>query len=173
MKLFVYGSLLNPDSAGRALKRRPGPEQLTPVTLPGYRLIWNSISRIHSATAGEIDASFLNLAAAPGVSAPGCLLDIDADELARLCQREKGYVAREIDCLTATGEVVAALAFIDERPPPSRLPPVLAAYLAKIEAGLALLPPDFAVAWRAALPPPQALIDGDYYFVDGAQRDNT
>ena len=174
MQLFVYGSLLNPDSAERALQRRPAPGQLVPASLAGYRLAWNSIHRIATDACGEIDASFLNLVADPTATVPGCLLAIDDAEFARLCLREKGYTACRLTCLSATGESLAARVFIDERPLPAQLPPVPAGYLAKIEAGLALLPAAFAAAWRAALPaPPLPLIAGDYRFVDSAQKANT
>lgn len=174
MKLFVYGSLLNPDSAERALQRRPGPGQLAPATLPGYRLAWNSIHRIHTAATGDIYASFLNLIATPGETAPGCLLDINDAEFARLCLREKGYIAHHLNCHDTAGDIVPAHVFIDKRPLPAELPPVLAGYLAKIEVGLALLPADFAASWREALPsPPLPLIEGEYRFVDSEQKANT
>jgi hypothetical protein len=174
MKLFVYGSLLNPDSAERALQRRLRPGQFTPATLPGYQMAWNSIQRIHTAATGKITSAFLNLVAAPGDAAPGCLLDIDDGEFARLCQREQGYTPHQLDCRDAAGKTIPARVFIDQRPPPHPLPPVLASYLAKIEAGLATLPAPFAAAWRAALPPPPLpLLEGDYRFVDPAQRANT
>ncbi len=83
MQLFVYGSLLNPDSAERALQRRPAPGQLVPASLAGYRLAWNSIHRIATDACGEIDASFLNLVADPAATVPGCLLAIDDAEFAR------------------------------------------------------------------------------------------
>ena len=174
MKLFVYGSLLNPDSAERALQRRPNLSDLTFAVLPGYQLAWNSIHRIHTKLTGDINASFLNLVIAPGETVPGQLLDIDSDEFARLCRREKGYSVHCLDCRDATGQITSARVFIDERPVPQELPLVLTGYLDKIHAGLAWLEPDFAAAYLAALPPPPLpLIDGDYSFVDSEQKANT
>ena len=174
MKLFAYGSLLSPESAERALQRRFAPGDLEAAELPGYRLTWHSVHRVHTPVTGDIDASFLNVEAADGFSVPGQLLAINEAEFARLRRREKGYSVQRLACRKATGQIVPAMVFVDERPMPSTQPPVLAGYLAKIRAGLEALAPDFTAAYLAALPdPPLPLVEGDYHFVDPEQKANT
>lgn len=175
MKLFVYGSLLDPVSAERALHRYTSAADLLPVRLPGYCLSWDSIHTIHADSLGrETPASFLNLQADSSGQCLGALIEINPEELARLIQREKGYALTAVCCTTAAGQAVDAITFIDERRPPAPLPPAPAGYLEKIRRGLATMATEFAAAYLAELPPPpQPLLTGNYHFVDSGQRAST
>lgn len=173
MLLFAYGSLLNPDSAERALQRPLAASGLVCAELSGYRLCWTSIQRIAVAGIGELDASFLNLRADAPARTPGVLLSIDASEFARLRTREKGYSVHRVECQTEAGKRLSAVTFVDERLVPATLPPAPKAYLVKIEQGLAQLSPAFAAAYRAALPAPPGWVEGEYAFVDPGQKAHT
>jgi len=175
MKLFVYGSLLDPVSAERALHRRIGAADLIPARLPGYCLSWDSIHHIHADCLGhQTPASFLNLCPDAAGNCLGALIEINAAELARLIQREKGYTLKTLDCIDGNSQTISATTFIDERRPPAPLPPAPAGYLDKIRRGLAILAPEFTAAYLAELPPPpQPLLEGGYHFVDSGQRAST
>lgn len=173
MLLFAYGSLLNPESAERALLRSFTGAELITAELPDYALCWTSIHRIAVEGVGELAASFLNLRPQAGARALGALLVIDAAEFARLCAREKGYSVHHVQCRTETGQWSSAVTFVDERPTPRIFPPAPSAYLSKIEAGLKQLPASFATAYRAALPEPAGWVAGNYGFVDPEQKSHT
>ena len=175
MKLFVYGSLLDPASAERALHRALSQADLLTVRLPGYRLSWDSIHRIHAEALGrDVDASFLNLEPAGNGCCVGAIIAICNEELNRLIQREKDYQLLELNCIDEAGQPHQAISFIDQRRPPQPLPPAPAAYLAKIRRGLAKLDPAFVEAWEAALPPPpHPLLEGADHFVDAGQKAHT
>lgn len=175
MKLFVYGSLLNPLSAERALRRPVTAADLLPARLPGYGLCWDSLHLVHADSLGHATpAAFLNLRPETAGQCLGALLEINHEELTRLQTREKGYSLIQVECLSLEGQTLAASTFMDERRPPAPLPPVPAAYLDKIRAGLAGLAPEFARTYLDELPrPAEPLLPGDYHFVDSGQRANT
>ncbi|MCX8144723.1 MAG: gamma-glutamylcyclotransferase [Azovibrio sp.] len=175
MKLFVYGSLLNPFSAEQALRRPITVADLLPARLPGYRLCWDSLHLVHVDSLGHATlAAFLNIRPDPTGQCLGALLELNDEELYRLKAREKGYSLIPVQCQGIDTRPCAANTFMDERRPSPPLPPVLAAYLDKIRAGLAHFEPEFARAYLSELPLPTApLLPGNYHFVDSEQRANT
>lgn len=90
--LFAYGSLLNPDSASRALRREVRPEDYQPHDQTGYRRHWNAGERVFSTTLQqEITAIFLNLEPAADGIVTGADLCVSESEFLLLQQREKNY----------------------------------------------------------------------------------
>jgi gamma-glutamylcyclotransferase (GGCT)/AIG2-like uncharacterized protein YtfP len=76
MKLFLYGTLADPEALGRCAGRRPG--ALVPASLPGFRRVLLRGAR------------FPTLRRAPGHQVHGVIARVNADMLVRLQNYESG-----------------------------------------------------------------------------------
>lgn len=182
LRVFAYGSLMNPASAERALQRPLAPHEIQAMELPGYVRVWDSRHRVFCEALGrETDAAFLNLAAAPGESAIGMVYTVSPAELERLAAREKGY---------GRVDVGPALGFPPDEPVWTFIDPrglgegsagdgdcvFLDAYEAKVLTACAPLGEAFVARYRASTRPPAAhlpRVPGAYRFADPVQRSLT
>jgi hypothetical protein len=99
MRYFFYGSLTDPDVLAVVLGRRP--RRLAAATLQGWRRL---------RVAGEC---YPLIAPAPGERVEGVVADVTAAEARRLAWYEgDDYEVRELDVELASGEAVAAQAFL-------------------------------------------------------------
>ncbi|MDQ5882338.1 MAG: hypothetical protein QG616_2170 [Pseudomonadota bacterium] len=90
--LFAYGSLLNPNSAARAIGRNISLTEYTLTEVVGYRRLWNCGEEVFSDSLQRtVTAVFLNLAPHAGFCVSGANLRVTKSELERLALREKNY----------------------------------------------------------------------------------
>lgn len=178
LRVFAYGSLMNPASAERALQRPLTAHEVQAVELPGYVRVWDSRHRVFSEQLGrESDAAFLNLAEAPGETVNGMLYTVSAAELARLAAREKGYAAVDVGPALGFAAAEPVWTFIDRRGLGDGADCIfLEAYEAKVLSACAPLGEAFLARYRATTRAPAAhlpRVPGAYRFVDPVQRSLT
>lgn len=102
--VFAYGSLLDPESAGRTLGAAPALAAYVPARLRGWRRAWTVADRVRLDDDGrEVSAVFLDLEADVASVTPGALLRVDAAGLQALEKRERHY---DVVDVTAAIEVV-------------------------------------------------------------------
>jgi hypothetical protein len=90
--LFVYGSLLNPASASRALNKEINYPDYEPASIQGYRRCWNIGEQVFSDNLQRvITGAFLNIEPQAESEVSGAFLQITQHELERLKLREKNY----------------------------------------------------------------------------------
>lgn len=179
--VFAYGSLVDPASAARTLSR---PVQRTlPARLPGWRRRWSaardnrrSEKTFARARDGWLPEVILTLNLEPVTLLPpsglagapnGALVEVTAEELQRLDQRELRYRRVDVtDAVCAPGaeqvDRIVAYTARDEHHAPS--PPqgavVLAAYVVAVETAFAAVAPgELATYRRTTGPPPVPVLD--------------
>jgi len=96
MYLFGYGSLINLNSAQKSFKRKLTQDDLIPVSIEGYKKVWNAIENIEF-SGEEVNGIFLNLKHDINNKTNGVLIKITEDELEVLKLREKNYTCISID----------------------------------------------------------------------------
>jgi len=146
--VFGYGSLVSPASAARTIGRRVVPGiDAAPAELRGYLRRWNYGSLTQRGTWSRDGDLVRGLVVALGLepdadaTCAGVVLRVDADELARLDQREAGYDRTDVTALVG---VEAPDAFVDGRvvtyvPRPS----AVSRYVAARDAGTAAVRRDY------------------------------
>jgi hypothetical protein len=168
--LFVYGSLISPESASATLGRTPN--EPVPGRLPGWRRRWSQFRdnlAVEKTFARRDDGSRpphvlgLNLEPSDDESeAPnGALLEVGETELLRLDVREMRYDRLEVDPMEGFDRVFAYTAKRANRttePPPGAV--VIAAYMRRVERAFEELGPGQLRLFRETTgPPPVEVID--------------
>jgi hypothetical protein len=170
--VFAYGSLVDPESAGRTLGRAVQP--VGPVALTGWRRRWSlcrdnlrSEKSFAVEPGGEVPPFVLGLDIARDEAAPapnGVLIELSEGELERLDRRELRY-----DRVEVTEDVEAAgfdriwtyAARAEHRcaePPPGAV--ILATYAETVERAFEALGPAQLSRYRETTePPPVRLVD--------------
>lgn len=91
MYLFGFGSLINLKSAQKSFTRELSQNDLIPVTIKGYKRVWNSIENIRFEDGKEINGVFLNLKEDQNSYVNGVIIKITKSEFEVLKLREKNY----------------------------------------------------------------------------------
>lgn len=112
IKIFAYGSLMNPESRSRTL---PGERRVRKVTLLGYQ------RKMNAPVDGYL---YLNIVPREGMRVKGVLVHIGAHELEGLCAREPGYALVDVtgDIRPAVDGVVCAFIAPNRRYPGMKIP---------------------------------------------------
>ncbi|EKE17002.1 MAG: hypothetical protein ACD_10C00681G0003 [uncultured bacterium] len=168
--LFVYGSLLNPQSAARVLGRPV--ESYTPYCLKQASLRWSSPQKVRLLNDNSVFvASSLNidLNAAADRCAQGALLTVSTSEIANLLIRENGYSLINIEERIAAEYPGRAYVFADLRSN-ARETVVMQAYLERVLEGASSQGESFETAYRRGLPVPKHIIEGNFEFFDAAHQ---
>lgn len=101
MYIFGYGSLVNIKSAQKSFKRKLKFSDFIPITVNGYKKVWNSIEHIIFEDENRVtNGIFLNLEIDKLSSTNGVLLKITDEEFEFLKLREKNYSYVEIDSIS-------------------------------------------------------------------------
>lgn len=119
--IFSYGSLMNKQSASRSMKPE-ALETMQPAVAFGVKRIFNykATKTDHwGADQNKREKAMLNLSQTVNINsvANGVMLEVDAEDLSRLVQRETGYdlvpilVARWDDVLSQNPEIVIQVAY--------------------------------------------------------------
>jgi hypothetical protein len=169
--VFVYGSLLNPDSAARTLGRPV--EHYREARLPGARFVWGSPQWVRLVGAEEkfiaYSANAL-LNASMDDSLLGMLIEVSPEEIGRLLVRENGYSLINITRQLSSADVKRAYIFSDLRADARMDGPVMAAYHRRITDGVLAQGESFSRAYLDQIPPVARLIDGDFEFADAEHQ---
>ena len=91
MYLFGFGSLINIKSAQKSFTRELSQNDLIPVTIKGYKRVWNSIENIKFEDNKELNGVFLNLKKDENATVNGVIIKITQNEFEILKLREKNY----------------------------------------------------------------------------------
>ena len=181
--LFGYGSMMNPRSAGRALKRDVRLADLVPASLHGYSRRWSLKEQVRSEKLGrEVTAVFLDLGPDNGARSNGVLIEITPLTLDYLRQREKNYegidVTASIDvhtgphsALPGTSRVYTFIGrpeFVVRKADTGLF--VMERYVKIVEDACAALGPAFERDYAASTEPIRfPRVEGAYVFVDQEQ----
>lgn len=168
--LFVYGSLLNNQSAARVLGRPAG--SYVPYCLRRASLLWSSPQKVRLLSDHSVFvASSLNidLNAADDRCAQGALLEVSSNEIANLLIRENGYSLINIEERMAAEYPGRAYVFADLRSN-ARETVVMQAYLERVLDGANSQGEAFETAYRQGLPAPKHIIEGNFEFFDTAHQ---
>lgn len=164
--LFTYGSLLNPSSACRVLGRSV--EVYFPRVLENAAVNWSSPQAVRLVASGDIlIANSLNirLADSDGKSAVGAVIRISKDEIGNLLLRENGYSLIDITHRMTLSAFERVFVFADLRPlVVTEI--VMTGYLQRVMDGVAAQGESFAANYRASLPTPSRLVDGEFVFLN-------
>jgi cation transport regulator ChaC len=175
--VFGYGSLVDPASAGLTLGRPV--ERTWPARLDGWRRRFSQArdnrsceKRFARADDGSVPVHILalNIEVTTDGSAPnGALIELTADELARLDRRELRYDRVEIEAAAVHAPGAPAFERIftytakpaHHAPEPPHGAVILTSYAAAVEAAFARLGPGELDRYRATtLPYPAELVEG-------------
>jgi cation transport regulator ChaC len=179
--IFGYGSLLNKESASRALEEPSESIELLPAVLKGYRRSWTLKETVFSRELGkEVEAAFLDIREAAGSSVNGVLIAVDQDKLRHLSLREKNYDLIDItDHIQVPGQSEfdkTSRVFTFRGTPSHRIDNrtdsvyLLASYREKVLAGCQSLGADFVRSFQESTDEPEfPLLNGAYTFIDRAQ----
>lgn len=176
-----YGSLLDPESASRALGRPVFRDDLIPVVVHGYRRRWNVGEEVALGETGQrCTALFLNAAPEEGSRLSAAMMGVTPAELERLRWRERHYDV--VDVTEATrlsgacpvhrgGRVLLFVGkqehLVDAGSPEVRL---LTRYVTRVVAAAEALSPATASEIREGVATVTApRWDGEYRFLDPAQ----
>lgn len=102
MYLFGFGSLINLNSAQKSFKRELSYDDLIPVTIKGFKKVWNSIEHIEF-DGVDVNGVFLNLQKDETASTNGVVVKITDEEFEILKLREKNYSQVIIKASDITG----------------------------------------------------------------------
>jgi len=119
MYLFGFGSLINLNSAQKSFKRELSYEDLIPVTVNGFKKVWNSIEFINF-DGKDTNGVFLNLQKDINSSTNGVVIKLTEEEFEVLKQREKNYSqviisAKDIQGTQLDEDVVAFMTTNEEK----------------------------------------------------------
>lgn len=169
--VFVYGSLLNPESAARTLGRPV--EHYREVRLPGARFAWGSPQWVRFVGAEEkfiaYSANAL-LNASADDSLLGMLIEISPEEIGHLLVRENGYSLINITEQISFADVKRAYIFSDLRTDARMDGPVMATYRRRITDGVLAQGERFSRAYLEQIPAVARLIEGDFEFADAEHQ---
>ncbi len=97
VRVFGYGSMMDAESAARAVGRPLGADDLVPSHLHGYRRTWSLKERVLAESLGrEVTAVFLDLEPAPAVRVNGVVVEVSDAAFEKLKLREKNYDAVDV-----------------------------------------------------------------------------
>lgn len=174
--VFAYGSLLNRESAQRALKRSLRQEELRPVLIKGFKRSWRAKEQIYFSGLGRVATGvFLDLIESPGGLLNGLLVEVSAAELDQLKTREKNYTCKDISSFVTADNlpyrvvtfVVSPEMILTKQDRDAYVPKK---YVEMILSGCRAVGESFLEQYllsTEAISLPQ--IDGDYRFIDPQQ----
>lgn len=182
--VFGYGSLMNPASVNKSLKRTLASHELAPCLLEGYVRVWDVQEDILSEKLKRpIKGVYLNIQERPGALLNGVLLQLSAAEFEQMTFREKNYLP------VSVGENIRPFLPDDPRFPPAgpvftfiARPECIARpgspdtyimqkYIQLIEDGLAHYPGSFRLKYQESTESfGFSLLDGGYTFLDVRQQ---
>ncbi|UTJ05317.1 hypothetical protein [Arcobacter roscoffensis] len=90
MYLFGFGSLINLNSAQKSFERELSYDDLIPVTIKGFKKVWNSIEHIQF-DGVDVNGVFLNLQKDETTQTSGVVVKVTPQEFEILKLREKNY----------------------------------------------------------------------------------
>ncbi|RLJ19374.1 hypothetical protein DJ030_07065 [bacterium endosymbiont of Escarpia laminata] len=92
MHIFAYGSLINLDSASKAVGYSVNKSDVISAKLTGFKRTWDLVDTVYSnSLCKNVNAVFLNLTASTGMFVNGILISIKEKELSSIAKREKNY----------------------------------------------------------------------------------
>ncbi|HPE62159.1 MAG: gamma-glutamylcyclotransferase [Thiothrix sp.] len=171
--VFGYGSLLNPASAARTLKRPVGHGELCCGVLHGFLRSWTAATRITLCIDGEPcchQALFLDLTPCAGSSCNGVCLEVTDSELQALDLRERGYERRQVE-VEFDGRCDSAWTYLKPGDAKQYQGIIAACYIDLIKEALQHYPDAFVSHfWASTLPTDAAIVQGEYIFADCEQN---
>jgi len=178
MYLFGYGSLINITSAQKSFKRKLKQEDLIPVSIKGYKKIWNAIEYIQFADNIKINGVFLNLEKNDFNKTNGVLIKITDEELKTLKIREKNYAcitikAKDVEGYCLNEDVIAFMTIKKDRIATNTTKNCFIAskYIDILTSSFNVYSDDFVLEYQKCLSTfPFALKTGTYSFSDPLQH---
>jgi cation transport regulator ChaC len=172
--VFGYGSLMNPLSAEKTLRRRLYREDFQCATLHDYVRSWTAPGCICLQDNGWLrpcDALFLDLSHSPGSSCNGVVVEVSAQELQALDIREQGYERCVVELEFENGGCLEGFTYVMPECTKQHDGVIAAKYKQMIDEALLAFSADFAAQfWQSTRPSPAALVEGEYIFADHAQN---
>lgn len=170
--LFGYGSLMDPESASKTV-RRPVTlgKNARPATLANFERNWDYWQNLVDEQGGHVPLRFLGVTERIGYSCNGVAIRVSDAELARFDMRERYYRRSEVVVEVDGAPRPAFVYMIDPgMPTPPADARISSRYEKLVERAAEALGPGFAEVYRqTTITPMCARYEGSYSFVDRSQ----
>lgn len=173
--IFGYGSIMNPSSAEKTLKRPISENGHKVAILKNHTRIWRVVTKIKikNNISQEYPAVFLDIIANDGIDCIGTILEVNASELIDFDVRETPYNRVNVRNLIfpPIDDDVFAYFGKDEFIHPPNNAVVMARYEQIVDKALSIWGDDFAVQYeKSTIKHNFPLIDGEYIFDNTIQN---